>query len=256
MDSSIRPHQRTEVAVSLVIPCFNRLGRTAALLDSLARATFICQVIIVDDCSSEALQAVVEQYEHLRCLYKRNPRRRGPAASRNIGIAMATHDAVAFTDNDCLVSPDWLLHLWKSISESPAQIAGVGGRVLATGHDIYSRYYDYHKILDPWYFRGQYCYLTTANSIFKKHAVQAVRGFDETVTDAGGEDPGLCFKLLNVGYSFGYNPDAVVRHDYDATAISFLRTFYRYGFGCNRQSRRYFRPYPFSADQRFGGNAR
>lgn len=226
---------------------------TESLLASLAHADFTCQVILIDDHSSRPIEPLLRRYPTLEIVYRRNSANRGPAISRNIGLELASHGFVAFTDNDCSVSPTWLIELHKSISEAPSPIAGVGGRVLAKGKDIYSRYYDYHKLLDPWYFRGQYYYITTANAIYRKHTVQAVKGFDPSVAQAGGEDPGLCFKLLNLGYAFGYNQDAIIFHDYEPSLRSFMRNLYRYGYGCYGQSKKHYRSLPFVESANFGG---
>jgi cellulose synthase/poly-beta-1,6-N-acetylglucosamine synthase-like glycosyltransferase len=117
---------------------------------------------------------------------------------------------------------------------------------------MFSKYYDYHKILDPWYFRGEHYYVTTANAIFRRAPFDAVGGFDADVAGAGGEDPGLCFKLQNAGYGLGYNPDAVIHHQYTPTLRAFMRTFFRYGYGCAGQSRRHYRHRPFVQSSAFG----
>jgi GT2 family glycosyltransferase len=238
--------------LSLVVPCYERPTQTRQLLRSLDRSTSRCEIILVDDSSPQPLSWVVSEYPHLNIKYIRNEKNLGPAHSRNIGISHCQYNFVAFTDNDCVADESWLTHLYKAIAESPPQIAGIGGRVAAARNDLFSQYYDYHKILDPWYFRGKYYYLTTANSIFKRHAVDLVGGFDATLLTAGGEDPGLCFKLQNVGYSFGYSPYAIIYHDYRPALAAFMRTFYRYGYGCAVQSTKHFRPQDFVQDKSFG----
>ena len=175
----------------------------------------------------------------------------GAAYSRNLGARISTREFVAFTDNDCRVEPYWLLFLLDAIQQSPLSTACVGGAVIALGDDIYSQYFDYHKTLDPWFFRGRFYYLTTANAIFRKNVLLLVDGFDETVPGAGGEDPGLCFKLQNAGYTIGYCDTAIVRHRYDPTLAAFARTFFRYGRGCAGQFRKYFRPQDFRSNTGF-----
>ena len=196
----------TNLPVSLVVPCYERHADTEGLLLALRSANFSCEIIIVDDASPNSLSTVVEQFPDMGIRYIRLEKNRGPAAARNIGIECSKFDLIAFTDNDCVPSTDWLVHLFQAIHDAPARIAGVGGRVAAFGKDVISEYYDYHKILDPWFYRGQHYYVTTANAIFHRHLLNLVGGFDETVKAAGGEDPGLCFKLLNAGFSLGYAP--------------------------------------------------
>lgn len=227
--------------VSLVLPCFGRESQTAELLQSLADAEFRCEIIMIDDASPRPLDRLLPSFPSLAIRYFRNEENRGPAFCRNRGVEEAESEIIAFTDNDCLVASDWLLKLYESISKSPPSIAGIGGRTIAAGTDIYSYYYDYHKILDPWYYRGKIHYVTTANAIFKRGPFEIVEGFDTAVIQAGGEDPGLCFKLQNAGYALGYNPDALINHQYQTGLKAFMRTFLRYGYGCAGQSAKHFR---------------
>ncbi|MDZ4112972.1 MAG: glycosyltransferase [Brevundimonas sp.] len=240
-------------SVSIVVPCYGRPGQTRDLLGSLARAGVACQVVVVDDASPEPLDAVVAEFPSLNVEYVRCPENRGPAFARNLGVASCESEYIAFTDNDCIVDQAWLDHILSSIVKAPRNIAGVGGKVVAHGRDLFSKYYDYHKILDPWYFRGKNYYVTTANAIFRREAFEQVGGFDVAVRSAGGEDPGLCFKLQNVGFGVGYNPDALVFHQYAPSLSSFMRTFYRYGFGCAGQSTKHYRGQEFVHQTGFGG---
>ena len=241
-----------EVPVSLVVPCYERVDQTRTLLRSLEAATSSCEIVLVDDASPHSLEPVVREFPDLNIKYFRNATNRGPSYSRNLGISLSRHGLVAFTDNDCVAEATWLVRLHESIVDSPSKIAGVGGRVAAAQSDLISQYFDYHKILDPWYYRGRYHYLTTANAIFKRHAVELVGGFDEALLVAGGEDPGLCFKLQNAGYSLGYNPEALIWHQYAPSLRAFMRTFYRYGYGCAVQSSKHFRPQGFVQNGSFG----
>jgi GT2 family glycosyltransferase len=164
----------------------------------------------------------------------------GPAYSRNIGIKMASYPYVAFTDNDCMVTKDWLLRMHEYIRDAPSYVAGVGGRTIAYGKDMISQYYEYNKILDPWFYNGKWLYVVSANAIFKKDVLEKVGGFDEEVTIAGGEDVGLCFKIANIGYDLLYHDDAVIIHDFDKSIRKLLKTFFNYGYGCRVQYDKYY----------------
>ncbi|MCP4099144.1 MAG: glycosyltransferase [Planctomycetaceae bacterium] len=244
---------KVELPVSLILPCYNRAAQTRDLLQSLRRSCFTCEIILVDDHSDKILKPLVDEFSDLHIQYIRNKENRGAAFSRNVGVEAATHSLVAFTDNDCIVDEYWMTRLYEAIEKSGTSTACVGGKVIAVGNDIYSRYYDYHKTLDPWFFRGKFYYLTTANALFRKHVFLLVDGFDESVTGAGGEDPGICFKLQNAGYSIGYCETAIVNHQYEPSLSAFARTFRRYGRGCAGQFRKYFRPQEFKDNTNYAG---
>jgi glycosyltransferase involved in cell wall biosynthesis len=226
--------------LTVIVPCHGRELLTRRILDSFTKSNDSFKIIIVDDGSPISLQPLVLSYaDRLELDYVRLERSQGPAKARNVGIARATTELIAFTDNDCVVHPDWSHQLATTIQKASPMVAGVGGRVLAVGNDLISRYYSYHKILDPFLFDGGYLYLVTANCVFRRLAVQMVGGFDEDIDRPGGEDPGLCFKLLQRGLNLEYQPNAIVWHEYRQSLWDFARTFFRYGRGCRLQADRY-----------------
>ena len=242
--------------LSIVIPCHGRIDLTELTLRSLCACPDQFEVVIVDDASPESLEPLATRFADeldLRCA--RNPVNVGPAATRNRGVSLASHDVIAFTDNDCVVEPTWPRRLYEYLRDAPRGVAGVGGRVLAATSDVFSRYYTFHKILDPFLHEGRYLYLVTANCAFRREALEAVGGFDEVIAVPGGEDPGLCFKLLEKGYSVHYREDAIVHHHYRTGARDFARTFFRYGRGCRVEADRHAGAlaHPLIKSQTFGG---
>jgi len=230
------------IPLSVIVPAYQRHRETARLVESLAASEVRFEVLIVDDASPTPIGPAVESFcGDLDLVIERLPANRGPAAARNAGIRRASHDIIAFTDNDCVVSPTWARRIHRYMQDAPPRIAGVGGRVLALGDDMLSRYHTYHKILDPWLDHGRWLYVVTANAAFRRSALEDVGGFDADIRVPGGEDPGLCFKLLERGYRLEYHAEAVVFHEYRASVRDFVKTFFRYGAGCRHQAERHAR---------------
>lgn len=224
--------------LSVVVPALGRVAQTRRLLDSLAASDHAFEVILVDDATPIPLASSLGPLpDGVRVL--RQEARRGPAAARNRGAREASHAILAFTDNDCVVQPGWAARIFTYASRLPRRFAGVGGRTVPLGTDLFSRYYGYHKTLDPWLERGRYLYVVTANAAFRRGPFEEVGGFDEGVTQPGGEDPGLCFKLQRAGYELGHDTEAIVFHDFRPSVRDFARTFFRYGAGCRDQAERY-----------------
>lgn len=245
----MRPAPRQPLAVSVVIPCHGRavsLERAVrSVLASADRLDGLVEVILVDDASPEPiLDALRGHLDDPRVRYLRHETNRGPAAARNTGIAAARFEVVLFTDDDVVVAPSWIERLGRYLTDAPRRVAGVGGRVRALGSDLVSRYFEYHRILDP--FRlpdGRVLYVVTACCGYRRHVLREVGGFDEDVKAPGGEDPGLAFKVTGAGYQLHVVEDAWVQHDFRPGIREFWRTFYRYGRGCRHQVDRHWRKF-------------
>ena len=191
------------------------------------------EVIIINDGSNDFTYNFLEKWEkdnhEFIPIVINVPIPQGPGAARNIGIQLASSDALAFTDDDCILHPSWIDSIIHSKHWADREIAGIGGKVLNYRKGVISEYYSYHRILEPPKYMQ---YLVTANACYLKKSLIEVGGFDETHRYPGGEDNGLSFKLTNLGYHFGFEKNMIVLHDYRTSILSFLKTFYRYGKGC------------------------
>lgn len=220
--------------ISLVIPTHNRFKRLQRLLKSIEDLNLEPdEVIIVNDGSVDQTQHLLKSWESYNHKFVpivfNNPASQGPGVARNIGIQLASSDAIAFTDDDCIPHPSWISSIMKSRYWERKEIAGIGGKVFNFRKGAVSEYYSYHRILEPPKYNQ---YLVTANACYLKNCLLEVNGFDETHKYPGGEDNDLSFKLAKRGYMFGFEKNMVVLHDYRTSIISFLKTFYRYGKGC------------------------
>lgn len=229
------------VRISIVVPTHNRANMLRKLLksfDGLVKK-LPDEIIIIDDYSQDNTREIVEnwiiQRHRFDVKYIRNARNLGPAKSRNKGIYTANGDLIAFTDSDCIVDRYWLHYLHQPLLRR--EYIGVGGRVLPVGNDVFSRYYTFHRILEP---PESLKYLVSANCMYWSDPVKDVGGFEETISRPGGEDVGLSFRLYKAGYRFTFEERAIVRHHYRASLIDFAKTFYNYGVGCREVTEKYF----------------
>ena len=90
--------------ISVVIPTLNRAAVLASTIDYIERQTVsheLYEVLVVDNNSSDDTQAVLAAkaaiYPNLRAF---SQRKRGAAATRNVGIQEASGDIVLFIDDD------------------------------------------------------------------------------------------------------------------------------------------------------------
>ena len=97
--------------VSIIMPSYNTGKYIAETIESVLAQTYKnWELIIVDDCSTDNTDAVVEQYlSDKRIKYLKNAHNSGAAVSRNRALREAKGKWAAFLDSDDLWMPDKLM---------------------------------------------------------------------------------------------------------------------------------------------------
>ena len=101
--------------VSVVIAAHNQRERLRLVLSGLAVQTFSGQleVVVVDDGSTDGTGDLLDAYDHIPIKVIPLNTNVGRCRARNIGIAEARGDLIAFLDGDALPGPDWLAQHWQ-----------------------------------------------------------------------------------------------------------------------------------------------
>lgn len=95
--------------VSIIMPSYNTAEYIAQTLDCVLAQTYTnWELVIVDDCSADATDAVVARYQDQRIRYFKNEKNSGAAVSRNRALREAKGRWIAFLDSDDLWTPDKL----------------------------------------------------------------------------------------------------------------------------------------------------
>jgi GT2 family glycosyltransferase len=207
--------------VTVCICTRNRGASIVATLRSLASSSYTdFDVVIVDqsteDKTAQAVRTASDgdpRFSYLRSATV------GLSVARNLAIAQARGPIIAFTDDDCEVSPQWLAVLVDIFQRNP-DAGEVCGQVDAAPHDVTQGYiptYEvrrFKRIASPWlkWREGG----IGANMTFRQEALQAAGPFDEML-GAGGplqscEDGDMTYRILRAGYSVINTPDAPVLH--------------------------------------------
>ena len=95
--------------ISIIVPIYNAERYLRACLDSLIGQTEKdLQILLVDDASTDSSPAIAKQYaaQDSRITLLSQPHA-GQSAARNLGMAHATGDYIAFVDADDALEPDW-----------------------------------------------------------------------------------------------------------------------------------------------------
>ena len=87
--------------VSVIIPAYNCASTIPQAIDSALAQDVSLEVIVINDCSPESLDAVASQYQDCpQVVFMKNETNLGAAGSRNRGVAAARGKYVAFLDAD------------------------------------------------------------------------------------------------------------------------------------------------------------
>jgi GT2 family glycosyltransferase/glycosyltransferase involved in cell wall biosynthesis len=220
-------HEKVEI--SIIIPVFNQFQFTQACLASLQehQGGERFEVIVVDDCSTDATAEIVPQMEGV--VYVRNATNSGFIASCNRGAEKARGDYLLFLNNDTIVKRGWLSALVDTFAEEPqAGIVGSklvypDGRLQEAGGIIWrdASGWNYGKLDDPekpeYNYLREVDYCSAAALMVPKALFQSVGGFEKKYAPAYYEDTDLSFKIRRAGYKVLYQPLSEVIHYEGAT---------------------------------------
>jgi GT2 family glycosyltransferase len=117
--------------VSFVVPLYNHLEQTQAMLESLQAslpANLDYEIILVDDASTDGTREWLQQLNVPRVHTILNPLNGGYARANNTGVALARGEILGLLNNDLLFEPGWLEPM-LDILGLPALNAGLVGNV-------------------------------------------------------------------------------------------------------------------------------
>jgi glycosyltransferase involved in cell wall biosynthesis len=198
---------------SVVIPTYNRAELLRIALDSVLAQTFTdYEVIVVDDGSTdgtwEQLQALGSR---IHVLHQQNA---GPGAARNLGVAQARGDYVAFLDSDDLWFP-WTLEIYAGILGNERKPAFIAGKPFLFRDERellqvsiepvqIKEFPDYLASGDEWRWWG------ASSFVVQRDTFGSVGGFPSQWIN--GEDADLALRLgvahgfiqINAPFTFGY----------------------------------------------------
>lgn len=166
------------------------------------------EIVVADDGAEQATEALVrllaaqQQGRGPTLRYVAVHDRHGPAAARNRGWRQAQGAIIAFTDDDCVPTPDWLRN---GLTVFQYGISAAWGKL---SMPLPEQPTDYERDAA----RLQEAEFVTANCFCTRAALEACGGFDERFTAAWREDSDLFFSLLERSVHIVHAPDAVVVH--------------------------------------------
>src|SRR5205085_2660762 len=190
------------------------------------------EVIVVNDGSRDATGSIAHRYAdaaaNIRVIDIPNG---GLSAARNVGLADARGEIVAYTDADVRVDPDWLTYLVQPMLSR--SVAGSGGPNVVPADD-------------PWIAQ---CvarapggptqvmlndrvaeHVPGCNMAFRRDALLSIGGFNPVYLRAG-DDVDICWRLQARGWRIGFASAALVWHHHRLSIKAYWHQQVGYGEG-------------------------
>jgi glucosyl-dolichyl phosphate glucuronosyltransferase len=175
----------SEPVISVVVATYNRVADLRVGLESLTkqRQAGNYEIIVVDNNSTDATAAVVAEFHqrdpHIRYVFEPQP---GASQARNRGWQEARGTYVAYLDDDCKVTPQWLSVAQDVVvQQAPAVFGGP--------------YFAFYNTPKPRWFKDAYGthskggvaralradeYLSGGNMALRRDLLEQIGGFDPT----------------------------------------------------------------------------
>ena len=210
------------LALSVVIPTYNRLDRLREVLPTLLAQSLpssAYEIVIADSKSDDGTAQYLadvgmregERVRYLPGAYA------GRGAARNAGIHASRAPVVLFTDADILASRELLeRHATGHAQASGRRIAIVGCELQVKSLAEYERQRDHPQTRAPLHRssrrRLSWLYFLTGNASVRRDDLLRVGCFDERFTGYGHEDLELGYRLQKDGVEILYDPEALNYH--------------------------------------------
>jgi glycosyltransferase involved in cell wall biosynthesis len=224
-----------EITFSVIVPTYNRLHLLKKTLESLFRQDFPdYEIVVVNDGSSDGTKEYLESLQaagKVRCFHQVN---QGPARGRNLALANARYDFIAFIDDDCLAPRDWLSSYAARLTEWGCD--GIGGsartgnpdNIYALTNDHIMNFFKSTNSADT-----KVPFLTSNNAVYRKTALDRVGGFDSGFWIMA-EERDLNLRLAESGATLRYHAHIAITHFNDETFGKFVRHQLAAGRGSRR----------------------
>lgn len=224
---SLEASPPTAPALSVVMPAYNAQRYIERAIDSILSQTFTdLELIIVDDCSTDATWNIINRYADSddRVRVGRTDQNSGPATALNQAIAMGTAPLIAGMDSDDMSVPQRLERQVQVLREQP-EIAVVGSfishiseddEVLSLSRTGPTSIAEFKNLRD----RGEATMVFGGTAMYTRRLYEEVGGFDSSLRAAA--DIEFCDRMADHGAVVAI-PEALLLYRIYASSNVMLR---------------------------------
>ena len=232
----------TALALSVVIPTYNRRETLARCLAALASQTLApnrFEVVVVDDGSTDGTSDWLAQQAYPFALRAFQQANAGPGAARNLGAREARGEVILFLGDDIYAPPKLLAEHVDFHHDYPSQYEAVVGRVdWAENVNVtpFMRYivgpsgvqFAYDSIRDP-ESAGYRCFYTCNISLKRSLLAAEDPLFDPEYWYPAWEDIDLGYRLQQQGLRLRYRRKLLAYHDHPTELLRYQQRQFRAG---------------------------
>jgi len=209
--------------ISVIICTYNRPNDIGRAVKSVLANTYPdYELLIVDQSDKDETKKLVQKYisekPHIRYLWSQ----RGKSRALNLGVREAKGEIIAVTDDDCVVSEDWLEKIAATFDRVTTDSIVVFGSVKAVKHDVKRGFIPANKIRYA-EFKGPLSLkkvglggIVGMNMVVRKNFFEKVGYFDEILGPGGelkaAEEYDITYRALKKGFKIIHVPAIKVEH--------------------------------------------
>ena len=222
---SLEPGQSPRVgvvpSVSVIVSTRNRPEHIVQCVQSvLASPDSDFELVVVDQSDTDESRRIVEAAVSDDRLRWVSTKTKGLSISRNIGVKSARAPVIAFTDDDCRVSPDWVSGL-RDLFATDREAALVFGRVLRSAKEASGGFAAEFDPAEPREYRGSFPHVLEAwgigaNMTLRREVLNRIGPFDPALGAGAlfraGEDADITIRVIAAGFKLLHVSGATVTH--------------------------------------------
>lgn len=196
--------------VSILMPVYNTAPYLREAMDSMLSQTFAdFELIVLNDCSPDNAEEILDTYDDPRIVRYRGERNVGLANVLNVGIEMARGKYIARMDSDDLSLPNRLKVQVDYLETHPdIDLVSVGMQLFGAKEEVWTRVSDPEKVKVNALFQSPVLH---ASSVWRKESFER-HGLRFRQDMVPAEDYDLWTRALVRGFKLVNLPDVLYRY--------------------------------------------